>query len=148
MAGYHSNPRPCFDRITSSDQLIQIHRRCGKCILCIEVPLVLALPCKQIADRLGTRVSIVLSLVLLQRIAMDLAQRELLRILRAPVFPADVRPESAAANANAFIGILGVQVATGARAYARGRGVRSSPPAALRRVHHSLQYVGASAATA
>lgn len=148
MAGYHSNARPCFVRITSSDQLIQIYRRCGKCILRIEVPLVLALPCKQIADRLGTRVGIVLSLVLLQRIAMDLAQRELLRILPAPVLPADVRPESAAANANAFIGILGVQAATGAQAYARGRGVRSSPPAALRRAHHSLQYVGASTATA
>lgn len=79
-----------FNRVATPDQLIQIHRRCRQCILCVEIPPILVVPCQQVADRLCALVGLVFSLGLLQLIAMDLAQHELVRVLGALALPVDV----------------------------------------------------------
>ncbi|HEL3804645.1 TPA: hypothetical protein UMT99_000713 [Stenotrophomonas maltophilia] len=82
-----------LNRVPTLDQRIQIHRRCRQCILCIlcvEIPPVPVVPCQQVADRLCALVGLVFSLGLLQLIAMDLAQHELVRVLGALALPVDV----------------------------------------------------------
>jgi len=79
-----------FNRVATPDQLIQIHRRCRQCILCVEIPPAPVVPRQQVADRFCALVGIVFSLGLLQLTAMDLAQHELVRVLGALALPVDV----------------------------------------------------------
>lgn len=82
-----------LDRISAPHQLVDIHRLCGERIVRVEVPLLPVFACQQIADCFGllVRVHALCSIHSIhQLIAVDLAQRELMRIFGSLAFPGDV----------------------------------------------------------
>lgn len=82
--------RGYFDRISAPYQLIDIHRLCGEGIVRVEVPLLPVFACQQIADRFRLLVRVHALCTIHQLIAVDLAQRELVRIFGSLAFPGDV----------------------------------------------------------